>query len=276
MWSDEVIQQQKSEVIDLLQQDEHAAAENEGCPKLTTYLLDREQTDQPRPLIIVCPGGGYIRRAPHEAEPIARWLNRIGISAAVLDYRVAPYRYPTQLMDAQRAIRMVRNEAANWHVDPNRIGILGFSAGGHLASLTGTHFDEGDPSAADPIERMSSRPDLMVLCYPVISIAPFVTHLGSQRNLLGDNPSEQIISKLSSNEQVSAQTPPTFLWHTADDETVGANNSLLFADAMRKHDIPYELHIFETGKHGLGLGENAPGVQAWPALCEAWLRNKGF
>ncbi|HEX7056718.1 MAG TPA: alpha/beta hydrolase [Bacilli bacterium] len=246
--------------------------EPSDCPELTPYLID---TKKSLAGMIVCPGGGYWMRADHEGEPIARWLNRIGIHAFVLDYRVAPYRHPAPLMDAARAIRYVRANAENFHTDPYRIGILGFSAGGHLAATAGTGFDRGNPLADDPIERMSSRPDLMVLCYPVISFSEF-GHTGSMKNLLGENPSREVRRKLSAELQVTADTPPAFLWHTADDSVVSAENSILMAQALSKHGIPFELHIFASGRHGLGLAEAEPETKRWPELCELWLRKRGF
>jgi len=246
---------------------------NAGCPSYTPYLLEGEQT---RPLMIVFPGGGYGMRAAHEAEPIALWMNRIGASAIVVNYRVAPYRHPVPLQDAQRAIRLARHRAAEWKIDPQRIGILGFSAGGHLVSTAGTHFDGGNAEADDPIERMSSRPDLMVLCYPVISLkAPYV-HQGSLHNLLGDTPDPALVESLSNDEQVTADTPPTFLWHTFEDGGVPVENSLRFAAALARHKVPHELHVYEAGGHGLGLGENSPGVRHWTQACEEWLKVRRF
>jgi len=226
--------------------------------------------------MIVCPGGGYAMRADHEGEPITLWMNRIGISAIVLNYRVAPNRHPIPLQDAQRAIRTARRRAAEWRIDPQRIGILGFSAGGHLASSAGTHYDGGDPAAADPIERMSSRPDLMVLCYPVVTLKPPYAHEGSRNLLLGESPEPGLVDLMSNETQVTEGTPPTFLWHTADDAAVPVENSLNFAAALARHRVPHELHVYESGRHGLGLGEDTPGVRDWPQACGEWLRVRGF
>lgn len=248
-------------------------AENAGCPSLTPYLLAGAG---PRPTVIVFPGGGYIRRAPHEGETIARWLNTLGIAALVLNYHVAPFQHPIPLEDAQRAIRLARQQASAWNIDPARIGVLGFSAGGHLASTLGTHFSAGDPAAPDPVERQSSRPDLLVLCYPVITMGA-AGHAGSRAALLGDRERDPDLLALLSNERhVGADMPPAFLWHTADDASVPVENSLLFAAALARHGVPFELHIFEHGAHGLGLGADVPGVQGWPALCAAWLGQRGF
>jgi acetyl esterase/lipase len=245
---------------------------NEGCPSLTTYLLEGEG---PHPLMVVCPGGGYGMRAAHEGEPIAKWLNRIGVSAVVLHYRVAPYKHPIPLQDAQRAIRMARHHAETWRVDPQRIGILGFSAGGHVASTAGTHYDAGALDAEDPIERESSRPDLMVLCYPVITMGEY-THEGSRTNLLGESLDDALVTLLSNETQVTGDTPPAFIWHTADDESVPVENSLQLAMALSRHRVPCELHVFERGTHGLGLAEDTREPKVWPQLCEAWLQGRNF
>jgi acetyl esterase/lipase len=245
---------------------------NAGCPSATVYPLAGEG---PYPVVVVLPGGGYGRRADHEGEPIAKWLNSIGIAAIVVNYRVAPYKHPVPLQDAQRAIRLVRHNAEAWKMDPSRVGILGFSAGGHLASTAGTHYDSGNPQAADPIDRLSSRPDLMVLCYPVISFG-HCTHGGSKLNLLGENPDENLVALLSNETQITPDTPPTFLWHTANDGAVPVENSMLFAMELSRNKVPFDLHVFESGNHGLGLASNHPEAHVWPSLCEAWLRKQGF
>ena len=246
---------------------------NAECPSLTPYLLEGEG---PHPAIIVVPGGGYMMRAPHEGEPIAQWLNGIGVSAVVLNYRVAPFGYPAQLEDAQRAMRLVRSHAAEWRIDPQRVGVLGFSAGGHVAATVGTHYDRGDPTASDPVERLSSRPDLLVLCYPVISMGDS-THPGSRTALLGERQNDaEMVPLLSNEQQVTADTPPTFLWHTAVDAAVPVQNSLLFASALAQHQVPFELHVFEQGPHGIGLATDYPGAGAWPSLCATWLERRRF
>lgn len=247
--------------------------DNAGCPSLTPYLLDGPG---PHPVIVVFPGGGYMSRADHEGEPIARWLNGIGASAVVLNYSVAPRHYPTQYQEAQRAVRLVRHQAAEWHLDVGRVGVLGFSAGGHLASTVGTHFDAGDPGARDPIDRLSSRPDLSVLCYPVVTLGRY-THADSRAALLGDRQQDEALIALLSNElQVTADTPPTFLWHTANDAAVPVENSVQFAAALAQHKVPFELHVFEQGTHGLGLATEYPGVGAWAQLCATWLERRRF
>lgn len=244
----------------------------EDQPALTPYLVDSEQ---PSPAVIVLPGGGYGHRAAHEGEPIALWLNTLGVSAFVLDYRIAPYQHPTPLSDAQRAIRYVRCHAEDFRVDPGRIGILGFSAGGHLAATAGTHYDGGLADAADPVERHACRPDVLILCYPVISFGEY-RHHGSMVNLIGEQPDEELRRNLSNEFQVTADTPPTFLWHTAEDGAVPVENSLMFASALSRHGVPFDLHVYERGHHGLGLAEQEPESRTWPQICGLWLAKHGF
>jgi len=236
--------------------------------------------------VVVCPGGGYgMLAVNHEGRQVAEWLNSIGVAAFVLKYRLGPrYQHPAMLHDVNRAVRVVRHDGSKWGVDPNRIAVMGFSAGGHLASTAGTHFDAGKPDDLDPIERVSSRPDRLILAYPVVAMATPYTHQGSNRNLLGENPPEELVHSLSNETQVTPETPPTFLVHTNEDAAVPVENSLLFAMALRKAKVPLELHVFEKGRHGLGLGtgEKAfnvdpdPAFQAWPKLCETWLKRQGF
>jgi acetyl esterase/lipase len=227
--------------------------------------------------IVVCPGGGYAHLAPHEGHDVAVWLNTIGVTAVVLKYRLAPkYGHPAMMQDALRAIRTVRAKASEWKIDPNRVGIMGFSAGGHLASTAGTHFDSGNPNATDPIEKLNSRPDLLILCYPVVTMTQAFAHKGSRQNLIGKEPPQELIELMSNEKQVTDKTPPTFLFHTEDDSGVLVENSLLFAAALRKAKVPYEMHIYETGKHGVGLAQNIPALSTWPKLLENWLRAHGF
>jgi acetyl esterase/lipase len=227
--------------------------------------------------IVVCPGGGYRALAPHEGHDIAVWLNSLGVTAVVLKYRLGPkYQHPAMMNDALRAIRYTRSKASEWKIDPNRVGIMGFSAGGHLASTAATHFDNGDPYAVDPIEKFSSRPDLAILCYPVITMTDPFAHKGSRQNLLGAEPTQQMIDLMSNEKQVTEKTPTTFLFHTEDDAVVPVENILMFAAALRQKKVPYELHVFERGRHGVGLAPNDPVLSAWPKLLENWLRTKGF
>ena len=248
--------------------------EPNDVPTLTPYFPAKEKTTGAA--IIVCPGGGYTHLADHEGRPVAEWLNNLGVTAFVLKYRLGPRNHhPAPLQDAARAIRTVRARATEWNIDPKRIGILGFSAGGHVASTIGTHFDSGKPDASDPIERVSSRPDLMILIYPVITMREF-THAGSRRMLLGDNPSSDLVALLSNEEQVTKETPPAFLVHTANDPAVPVENSLRFAEAMTKAGVPFELNIYERGPHGFGLGGKDPMLSTWPQRCADWLRAHGF
>lgn len=243
-------------------------------PNITTYLLEDKD---PVPVMIICPGGGYARHADHEGKSIAKWLNKIGISVIILHYRVAPYRYPPALNDAQVTIQLTRHNHQEWNIDPSRVGIMGFSAGGHVAASAALNFKDEDKSAEASIDHYSSRPNLMVLGYPVITMgASQYVHEGSKLNLLGKEASLSLIRKTSHENQVTTETPPTFLWHTADDGAVPVENSLMFAHSLGKHNIPYALHIFESGKHGLGLATDHLEAKEWTNLCETWLRKQGF
>lgn len=252
-----------------------AAGNDPGdIPTLTPYLALKEKATGAA--IIVCPGGGYQHLADHEGRPVAEWLNSIGITAFVLRYRLGPrYHHPAPLQDAARAIRTVRARATEWHIDPERVGILGFSAGGHLASTIGTHFASGTSDAPDPIERLSSRPNLMILIYPVITMKQ-QTHAGSKKNLLGPDPPPDLVALLSNEEQVTKETPPAFLVHTMTDAAVPVENSLMFATALRKAGVPFEFHLYERGPHGFGLGTKDPILATWPGRCADWLRVHGF
>lgn len=253
-----------------------AQGENDtDVPTLTLYTTAKNM--QNGAAVVVCPGGGYGVLADHEGKPIAEWLNTLGVTALVLKYRLGPhYHHPVMMQDVQRALRYTRYHAKEWNLDPQRIGVLGFSAGGHLASTAATHFTAGDPNATDPVERVSSRPDLAVLVYPVITMTDPFTHKGSRQNLLGANPSSELIELMSNEKQVTKETPPTFLVHSADDGAVPVENSLLFAMACRKAGVPVELHVYEHGPHGFGLGANDPVLSAWPATCAAWMKARGF
>ncbi len=244
-------------------------------PSITVYRAPRGSNGT---AIVVAPGGGYANLATeHEGRQEAYWFNAMGITAFVLRYRLGPrYHHPIELGDAQRAIRTVRARAPEFNVIPDRIGMMGFSAGGHLTSTAGTHFDAGKPDAADPIERVSSRPDFMILGYPVISFDPAVAHAGSVRMLLGENPDPKLIENLSNDLQVTAQTPPTFIFHTTNDNGVPVENSVRFYLALRKAKVPVEMHLFENGPHGVGMALNDPSLSAWPTLLMNWLRARGM
>ncbi|MEX2285772.1 MAG: alpha/beta hydrolase [Planctomycetaceae bacterium] len=226
--------------------------------------------------VIVCPGGGYAGLAmSYEGHDVADWFNTFGVTAFVLQYRHAPrYQHPAPLNDVQRAVRTVRARSAEWKVDPQRIGVLGFSAGGHLTSTAGTHFDDGNSQASDVIERAGCRPDFLVLCYPVISFTTEHAHAGSRRNLLGENPEPALVQSLSSELQVTKQTPPTFLFHTSEDQGVPPENSVLFYLALKKAGVPVEMHIYQSGAHGVGLAQDKPALSSWPGLLRDWLRHR--
>jgi acetyl esterase/lipase len=246
-------------------------------PKLIADLPDNNKANGAA--IVICPGGGYGHLAMgHEGHEIGQWLNSIGVAGFIVDYRHRGkgYAHPAPLDDAQRAIRTVRANAKTWQVDPQRVGILGFSAGGHLASTAATHFDEGDKQSHDPIERVSSRPDFAVLCYAVIAFDEPFTHRGSQRNLIGEDAKPELVRQLSNEKQVTANTPPTFLWHTTEDRAVPPENSVQFYLACIRNDVPAELHVFAKGRHGVGLAKGIVGTSNWPKLCEAWLQGRGF
>ncbi|WP_462413169.1 alpha/beta hydrolase [Neobacillus sp. Marseille-QA0830] len=246
--------------------------DQENSPTLVPFIAEGNAN---RAAVIVCPGGGYQHRANHEGEPIALWLNSLGISAFVLHYRTAPYKHPAPLADAQRAIRFVRHHAEEWNLDKGKIGILGFSAGGHLAASVSTLSQLQTTDIKDGIEQESARPDLTVLCYPVVSLLDHY-HEGSMINLLGENSSEELRSLLSCDRNVSSDTPPAFLWHTADDASVPVENSLSYAAALSKAQVPFEMHIFPHGRHGLGMASEHPAVGQWTKLCSGWLLQQGF
>jgi acetyl esterase/lipase len=228
--------------------------------------------------VVVCPGGGYGGLATdHEGKQVADWLNSLGAAAFILKYRLGPrYHHPAPLQDAQRALRTVRSNAQAFGVRPDRIGIWGFSAGGHLSATAGTHFDAGDPNAADPIERVSSRPDFLILAYPVISFTAEYSHRGSRKNLLGDALDPALVENLSNEKQVTAQTPPTFLFHTDEDTGVPPENSIAFYLALRKAGVPAEMHIYQRGQHGVGLALKDPALSSWPGRLADWMRVRGL
>lgn len=248
----------------------------EDQPSLTIYLPDPGKAV--RTGVVVCPGGGYVTLAMQkEGTDIAEWLNSIGIAAFVLKYRLGPrYHHPIEMWDGQRAMRYVRYHAKDYGIDPDRIGIWGFSAGGHLASTVGTHFDNGKAGAPDPVDQVSCRPHFIVLAYAVISMLPPYDHKGSMRALLGEHPDPKLQRFLSNELQVTPETPPTFLFSTDDDMTVPCENSIQFFLALRKNHVPAEMHIFEPGEHGVGLAQTHAALSIWPTLLANWFRTRGL
>ncbi len=252
-------------------------------PTLTPFFPAADQATGAA--VVICPGGGYGGLASHEGRDYALWLNAHGIAGFVLKYRLgsAGYRHPVMMNDVNRAVRYVRANAGEWKLDSKRIGVMGSSAGGHLASTAVTHFDAGKPDAADPVERVSSRPDLGILCYPVITMG-VNTHNGSKNNLLGKEPSEDLVKLMSNELQVTKQTPPCFVWHTWEDRGVKVENSLEFAAALQRNGVPFDLHIYQKGGHGMGLGarnwdpEKTPlaALHPWTHDLAVWLKVQGF
>lgn len=235
--------------------------------------------------VVIAPGGAYGGLSiNNEGRQEAYWFNAMGVTAFVLKYRLGPrYHHPIQLGDAQRAIRLVRARAGEWGILPDRIGMMGFSAGGHLTATTGTRFDGGSADAGDPIDRVSSRPDFLILAYPVISFQtaiagpnPLTAYGNSGRNLLGETPDPKLLDDLSAERQITAQTPPAFLFHTTADALVGVENSVQFYLALRRAKVPAEMHIFENGAHGVGMGLSDPALSAWTPLLSNWLRGRGL
>jgi len=251
--------------------------EDKDIPAITPYLPEPDNATGAA--LVIFPGGGYAGLAQHEGNDYALWSNQRGITAFVLKYRLGSkgYRHPAMLNDAARAVRLVRARAGDWKLDPKRVGIMGSSAGGHLASTLLTHFDAGKPDAEDPVERQSSRPDLGILCYPVITMGEY-THQGSKNNLLGKDPAPELVKLLSNELQVTKETPPCFLFHTGEDTAVPVENSLAFAAALRRAGVPFDLHIYQKGRHGIGLADKPPfaHVHPWASDCLFWLKEQGF
>ena len=246
-------------------------------PTIMPYLA--AGTNATGAAMVICPGGGYAGLAAHEGNDYALWLNQHGVTCFVLKYRLGShgYRHPVMLEDAARAVRWVRAHADDYKIDTHRVGIMGSSAGGHLAATLLTHFDAGNPNSSDVIERQSSRPDLGILCYAVITMGKF-THEGSKENLLGKNPSPELVENLSNELQVTPNTPPCFLWTTFEDTTVPMENSMMFAEALRKNHVPFDLHVYQKGGHGMGLKDKPPFAHPhpWAADCLFWLKVQNF
>lgn len=234
-----------------------------------------EGIHRPRGAVLVCPGGGYTNRAAHEQLPIAERFRDAGFHAFVLQYRVSPNLHPAPLLDVSRAVRMIRHGAGGWAVDPERIAVCGFSAGGHLTASLGVHYGLDILNTGTPLDAMSCRPDALILSYAVLSGKAF-RHAGSFTNLLGPEPDPALVALMSLEDHVTPNTPPTFLWHTADDAVVPVANSLLFAHALSRSGVPFELHIYPSGSHGLGLAESTPHIATWIGLSVEWLLGMGW
>jgi acetyl esterase/lipase len=253
-------------------------------PTITVYPAPKDKATGAS--IVICPGGGYeFLATEHEGKEVAEWLNSLGVTGMVLKYRHAPkYRHPASLDDARRAIRLVRWKSTEWGLDPDRVGVMGFSAGGHLASTLVTHYREDGIGANEVINKFSERPDVAILIYPVITLAAEYNAKDTGQNLLGQNATPAQLAELSTETKVTEKTPPTFLAHTLADVDVPIENSLAFAAALRKNKVIFELHVFEKGGHGLGLGKGSkqfklagePTFEAWPSLCATWLKSRGF
>lgn len=248
---------------------------NVHVPTLTVYPAPKDLATGTA--VIVCPGGGYGRlAAAHEGTAVAEWLNSIGVSAFILKYRLKEYGHPAPLRDVLRAVRLVRSRAAEWGVDPAKIGVAGFSAGGHLASTSGTLFDSPEGKTGAELDSVSARPDFLVLVYPVITTKPPSAHMGSRENLIGKTPSPDLVDRLSTDLQVTPATPPAFLVHGGTDTAVPAENSVLFYLALRRAGVPTELHLYQDGPHGIGLAPGHGPMSDWPARCAEWMRLRGL
>ncbi|WP_163713689.1 alpha/beta hydrolase [Mangrovibacterium lignilyticum] len=227
--------------------------------------------------VVICPGGGYwVEAIDHEGFQIAEYLKEHGIAAIVLKYRLPYGNSEIPLTDALQAMRYVRSKASEWKIDPGKVGIAGASAGGHLASTAGTHFTMGDPEAADPLMQINSRPDFMLLLYPVISFDEKITHTGSRINLIGQTNDWEVASKFSNELHVSDDTPPTFFVLADDDHGVVPENSIRFYMALKEHNIPAELHIFAKGGHGFGMKKMDLPTEKWPDMFVDWMKTMKF
>ncbi len=248
----------------------------EDKPTLTVYLPSGPNVTKTG--VVVAPGGSYTRLSMiKEGEDIALWLNAHGVAAFVLKYRLGPkYHNPIELGDAQRAIRTVRANAAEYGVAVDHVGMFGFSAGGHLTASAGTKFDWGNAAAGDPIERQGSRPDFLILAYPVITMTEPLAHGGSRLNLLGENPDAALVQAMSVELQVTKDTPPTFIFTTTEDKTVPVLNSVIFYEALVKAGVPAEMHVFQQGAHGAGLAVANPQLRVWSELLIKWMRERGY
>jgi len=253
---------------------EGKSKDKEFVPTLDIYTLDCSEA---KGAVVICPGGGYRGRAEHEGKDVALRFNKLGFHAFVVQYRVFPNRFPAPQQDIFRAIKIVRSKAEEWNVKTDKIAVCGFSAGGHLAASSGTLFDEVKFSVGDETDKYSQKPNALILCYPVISSGEH-GHAGSFNNLLGEDSEPELREKYSLEKRITAETPPAFLWHTGEDAGVPVENSLFCCLGLRKYKIPFELHVFPEGRHGLGLGVDPeiPEIQVWPELCATWLNKMNW
>lgn len=250
-------------------------------PTITPYPASRPNGAA----VVVFPGGGYTGLASdHEGLQPAKWLNSLGVSAFVVKYRLgaAGYRHPIEMGDGQRAMRWVRANAGRYGVDPRRVGVLGFSAGGHMAATVSTHWDSGAPGAADSVDRKGCRPDWSILAYPVITMDASFTHMGSRENLLGKTPSQKLVDSLSNEKQVTSTTPPAFIFHAKDDNVVPVKNAQAYYDSLGKQGVERMLKLYDKGGHGFGLADGVGGapkdavLATWPGLAAAWMEEQGW
>jgi len=284
VWSQDAKSEATSRTTELLWPDGAPGAGGKKDGDLPELIFTRVASDLPTAAVVILPGGGYHGHAMgHEGYQFADWFAAMGIQSAICTYRLRGkgnegkgYGHPRPMQDAQRAIQTLRARSKELNIDADRVGVIGFSAGGHLCSTVSTHFLVGKPAAKDPIARVSSRPDFSILCYPVIAFDQPYTHRGSQRNLLGANPDPKLSKSLSNERQVTSDTPPTFLFHTAEDKVVPVENSLQYYLALQRNGVLSELHIFPEGRHGVGLARQLQGASQWPGLCQNWLTRIGM
>ncbi len=248
---------------------------NVSEPTLTIY---RPAIDRPNgTAVIIAPGGGYVRlSAEREGEQVANWLGTLGVTSFVLKYRMQEFGYPAPQQDVLRAVRYLRAHAAELHIQPGRIGVMGASAGGHVAASAGTLFDHPLGRTGAPLDAVSARPDFMILLYPVITMEPPAAHMGSRKALLGPDPSPELVTLMSLEKQVTANTPPTLLIHTQEDKSVPVENSILFYQALTRARVPAEMYLFEHGEHGMGMKAGLGTASGWPRRAEEWLRERGL
>lgn len=276
LWSDNIPNYQFSGEVEIVDSSDVVRISLVQNPDLAVFLPSKKNANQQA--VIICPGGGYMRLSyDWEGTDIAKWFNANGIAAIVLKYRLPDsksniIRYMSPLLDVRRAVRMVRYHAASWNIDANKIGVMGFSAGGHLASTLGTQFDYGNSGAADEIEKISCRPDFMILMYPVISMDSSITHKGTLHSLLGEKPDPKLVQLFSNELQVKEDSPPTFIVHSMDDKAVPVENSLRFYSALREKNISCEMHLYPTGGHGFSFGFGKGHLETWTDRCIDWLK----